>query len=474
MRQPISNRETTATQEQVTPTTPQDHGALLIPKMRGDTQETSALAAVLRAPPGSGVSLNQPKDPSGVLTKLGLQNMEKLKRREVSKEPNAGRGIFASLGALGMAAAYFGDERAKDDARTELDRDFDFVPNFYLSLPTTLRGNGIDMTKGRTSAPSVSWPHESGVGQAHDRNIRGAGVMIGVLDTGVDADHTEIVNHLVTYRYVSFHPNTPYWPPRDVRGFDIDGHGTHVCGILAGRTVGVAPEARLFVASVLESETTYTSLVRVAYGLDWLLRHFSAPGNEYRPAIINMSLGFPNTLVGSEDYKDRLFAIRRLLQTAEEANVLPIVAIGNDGADRFCYPAAYPEALAIGAVDMRHSRASFSGSTPAGVAPNKPDVYGYGVEIYSSLDRDYNGQSSYGRMSGTSMAAPYVTGVAALHLCKNPGLSARDLRRTIVDSALALTGIAEAGIACFESPAIPLGRKKAIRSRVRRKEQPAV
>lgn len=212
--------------------------------------------------------------------------MAKLQRAEVSKEPRGGRGTFAKLGAIGMAAAYFGDEKAKDDAKAELGGDFDFVPNFYLSLPTSLRGNGIDMTKGRTSASSLSWPNESGVGQAHQRNIRGAGVMIGVLDTGVDADHIEISHHLVTYRYVSFYPTTPYWPPRDVRGFDLDGHGTHVCGILAGRTVGVAPEARLFVASVLESETTYTSLVRVAYGLDWLLRQFSAPGNEYRPAII--------------------------------------------------------------------------------------------------------------------------------------------------------------------------------------------
>jgi hypothetical protein len=415
------------------------------------------------------VSLNQPIDPSGVLTKLGLQNMDRLRRREVSKEPNAGRGIFASLGSLGMAAAYFGDESAQAEARTKLDRDFDFVPNFYLSLPTALRGNGIDMTKGRTSASSLCWPLESGVARAHERNMRGAGVMVGVLDTGVDADHAELANHLITYRYVSFNPNTPYWPPRDVRGFDLDGHGTHVCGILAGRSVGVAPEAHLFVASVIDSETTYTSLVRVAYGLDWLLRQFSAPGNEYRPAVINMSLGFPDTIADKGNYKDRFFAIKRLLQTAEEANVLPVVAIGNDGQNRFCYPAAYDEALAVGAVDMQHSRASFSGCTPAGTAPKKPDTYGYGVEIYSSVDRDYNGQSTYGRMSGTSMAAPYVTGIAALHLCKNPGLSARDLRRTITDSALNISGTAGAGVACFESAANHPRRQRATRAATKEK-----
>ncbi|MFE1601878.1 S8 family serine peptidase [Methylobacterium sp. ID0610] len=55
-----------------------------------------------------------------------------------------------------------------------------------------------------------------------------------------------------------------------------DGHGPHVCGIIAGSTVGVAPEAELMVASVIESETARTSFMRVVYGLNWLLQEFTA------------------------------------------------------------------------------------------------------------------------------------------------------------------------------------------------------
>ena len=419
-------------------------GTLLIPKsaFQDDGERTFAPAAALRAMPGSRLALTQPmKDPGSSLQKLGLQNIDRLARREVTKEPHSTRGMFARLGALGMAAAYFSDERTVEDAHNELADEYDFVPNFYLSLPTAIRGEQVDATKGRLAPEPPPWFAESGVLEAHARQIRGAGVLVGVLDTGVDADHVEMSAQEIIFRYVSFFPNSPYWPPRDVRGFDSAGHGTHVSGIIAGRNIGVAPEARLIVASVIESETSRTSLVRVAYGLDWMLRQFSSPACEHRPAVLNMSLGFPSSLVDQEEFKDRLRVIQRLLRTLNQANVLPIVAVGNDGPGKFGYPAGFEEALAVGAIDKDKQVADFSGSTPPGTGPTKPDIYGYGVDVYSSVERDYLGRSSYQTMSGTSMAAPYVTGIAALMLCQRPGLSTANLKAELINNGLQAAGL---------------------------------
>src|SRR5262249_40781242 len=145
----------------------------------------------------------------------------------------------------------------------------------------------VPANRSRTVLDRREWPEESGVQQAHDRGVRGASVLVGVLDTGVDADHSEFAGQRINFRYVSLQPNSPYWPPRDCRGFDTSGHGTHVCGIVGGRSVGVAPESQLYVASVIESETIFTSLTRVAAGLNWLFRQFTRPDNEHLPAVLS-------------------------------------------------------------------------------------------------------------------------------------------------------------------------------------------
>lgn len=430
---------------------------LLVPRIEPVADElTFSPAAALRAGPGSGLSLVQPaKDPAASLHRLGLQNIDRLASRHVTQEPGGHRGVFARLGALGMAAAYFAQDAALEDARNELADGFEFVPNFHLALPTAVRGKAVNATRGRSAHPV--WPEDSGIAAAHAVNVKGSGVLVGVLDTGVDADHAEMSEHTITFRYVSLFPSSPYWPPRDVRGFDPDGHGTHVCGIIAGRTIGVAPEAKLVVASVIESETTRTSLIRVAYGLDWMLRQFSSPANEHHPAVVNMSLGFPASLIGQEGFAERLAVIRRLLQTLHQANVLPIVAVGNDGPGQFGYPAGFEEALGVGAVDLQGRIAGFSGSTPARRKPAKPDIFGYGVDIHSAIERDYQGRSAYQTMSGTSMAAPFVTGIAALLLCRNPMLSAAELRRALLDHARPLDGApGGAGLAAFPMANGPL------------------
>ena len=116
-----------------------------------------------------------------------------------------------------------------------------------------------------------------------------------------------------------------------------------------------------------------------------------------------------------------------------------MVAIGNEGPGQMRAPGYFSETLSVGAVDFNHKPASFSGG---GVLPNDdvthPDIAGYGVGIFSCLERNRNNRSSYVCMSGTSMAAPYVAGIAALYASANPNLQGKTLERHLLNTALPL------------------------------------
>lgn len=354
-------------------------------------------------------------------------------------------GFFRTYPSLGMLAIFGADSTTEDAARDALDDDYVYVPDFKLGLPPTDRAFGV--TRLRSDAVGREWPHESGVPLAHQQRIRGSGVLIGVLDTGIDADHDEFKDRIIPYRYTPMIPNFGNQIlPRDIRGFDPDSHGTHVSAIAAGNDVGVAPEADLHVASVIESETILTSMTRLIRGIAWITEVFAAPEKVNLPAVLSLSLGFKSTNSKVED--DRRRVIRQALQALEDLNILVIAAIGNDGPGSCCFPADLPGVLSVGAVDFDHRVWSGSGSSGKG----KPEVLGYGVEVLSATHRDYAGRSVYQRMTGTSMATPYVTGVAALFRSIYPKESVANIRMRLIDSAdtsLNFGGGTSAGLARF-------------------------
>jgi subtilisin family serine protease len=322
------------------------------------------------------------------------------------------------------------------------------VPNAVLSLSAPLRGRMYE----RLPSEARQWPDVSGVSTAHAEGIRGSGALVCVLDTGVDADHIQLRNKVIDFRYVPLDPRTGTM--REVRGFDSDGHGTHVCGIIGGRDIGVAPDVDLMVAAVLESETLRTSLERVVVALDWVLEQFKDPANLERPVLVNMSLGFLRTSLDRTDLESPVKGLQKVLSTLlDDYHVLPLVAVGNEGMDTVRAPAYFDDTLSVGAVDYDLQVASFSGGGKSPLTGEiEPNIVGYGVSVLSSFERTIYNRSLYRKMSGTSMAAPYVTGIAALYASHDPSLQGRALWDHLVRTALPLEAPADragAGLARF-------------------------
>jgi type VII secretion-associated serine protease mycosin len=216
-------------------------------------------------------------------------------------------------------------------------------------------------------------------------------VVVAVVDGGVDLTHPDLAANLEQgYNFVE-NNTTPA---------DDNGHGTHVAGIIAASlngqgVVGVAPQVKILPVRVMGNGSGDDSTV--AKGIRWAAD---------RAQIINLSLGGPSV---SSVLRD---AINYAIQTKGR---VVVAAAGNYGAsgNQTQYPAALPGVVAVGAVDANGNHASFS-NTGSYVQLSAP-----GVSILSTF---LSGQ--YARLSGTSMAAPHVSGLAGLIWAQHPEYSA--------------------------------------------------
>lgn len=234
-------------------------------------------------------------------------------------------------------------------------------------------------------------------------------VIVAVIDTGVDLEHPDLKGNLVkgftTVKGI-FSPN------------DDNGHGTHVSGIVAALSnnstgiSGLAPKCKIMPIKVLSGKGEGNDS-DIAEGIIWSVDHGAN--------IINLSLG------GGGSGK----TLENAMTYAYKNNVLVIAAMGNNGSNVKTYPAAYKNVIAVAATDSKNKVAPFS-NYGEWVSVSAP-----GLKIYSTfptykveLSR-YNIDTTYGTLSGTSMATPYVAGLAALIYSKNPSMNRSDVRKKI-------------------------------------------
>jgi subtilisin family serine protease len=248
----------------------------------------------------------------------------------------------------------------------------------------------------------------------------GSGSLIYVIDTGVYSGHSDLSGRVVAgYTAISDGNGTE----------DCNGHGTHVAGTSAGTKYGVAKNARVVAVRVLDcAGSGYTS--SVVAGINWAVA--SHPGG---PGVINLSLGG-----GANSALDDAVA------KATAAGLVVVAAAGNSGADACNFsPARAPSALTIGATEKNDAQASYSNFGRC------VDMYAPGSSITSAW---ISGSTATRTISGTSMAAPHVAGLAARLQQAKPGITVSEISSTLTATK---TGTGSVTIANFveEEPAAP-------------------
>lgn len=314
---------------------------------------------------------------------LAKHNVTKIKDLDIV---NGVAVVFPSVASERLLKNKKGIERIEDDFEMSIlvrkDRDY-FIDNMFRSSrkgsaqPVETLPWGID----RVDA-ELAWTTSFGA----------SSTKVAVIDTGISKDHPDLKENLKG-GYNAINPSKDW--------NDDNGHGSHVAGIIGAvnnmiGVVGVAPQVDLYAVKSLDrSGSGFIS--DIIEGIQWSVAN--------NIQVINMSFGSAS---GSQ-------ALRDALTSAYDSGIVLVAAAGNSGGV-VLYPASYPEVIAISAIDSKDKLASFSsrGKEISLAAP--------GVDIYST----YKG-SGYMTLSGTSMAAPHVSGVIALVLNTPAGAYDTDL-----------------------------------------------
>jgi len=262
--------------------------------------------------------------------------------------------------------------------------------------------------------------------------VNGTGAVVAGFDTGVDYTHPALVqnyrgnrgNGQFDHNYNWFEPNSTLYPNGNLgasasnQPYDCQGHGTHTMGTSvgngnsAGTQIGMAPSAT-WIALPGICYTTMPGGIRDDIGalkaFQWLFCPTDLTGNlasadcSKAPDVVNNSWGSANPVND---------VLRPAIQKLRAAGIAPVFASGNPsaGPGSIGTPANAPEAITVGATDRDDVVTYFSGRGPSFYeGEQKPELSAPGMDVVSSVPG-----GDYGRSSGTSMAAPHVTGLIAL------------------------------------------------------------
>lgn len=247
--------------------------------------------------------------------------------------------------------------------------------------------------------------------------LDGTDVRIAHLDTGISVTHPALKDAVSDFVVFDAIGNKVSPTPKP---FDSHGHGSHTAGIIAGRPVdnrhiGVSPNAKLFSAVVVDGGNI---IARMLSGMDWALSQ--------DVKIINLSIGvrgFRNDFI-------------ELIKIIRSKNILPVIAVGNEGPGASRSPGNYAEALSVGSMGRNKTVLSSSSSEdfPRIADPIVPDLVAPGANVVSATPN-----SGYRSNNGTSMAAPHISGLAALLWQAKPNATVDEIEGAILASCTVLT-----------------------------------
>ncbi len=330
------------------------------------------------------------------------------------------------------------DDKDLEAFAKQLTRDPNIIyaePNYYLKKLGLTPNDPLYIEQWNMNAFGLpnAWEIETGSSKVNQDDI-----VIAVLDSGVQVDHEDLQDKVL--------PGCDFFDgDNDPRSFD--GHGTHVAGIAAAignNATGVAGVAfgfgvKILPVKIFDDGGTQATLDSLANAIRWSAGLDTAgfTKNPHPAHIINISLGALETSQ----------ALNEAVEAASRAGALIFAAAGNDGANNnLRTPANAPDAIAVGSVDSDFNRSSFSnyndfgGKTVDVMAPGGRLVVGNTPTCAQGATPNLNyilstfPTNNYSCLSGTSMAAPFVAGVAALIWNENPNLTASQVKTRILAS----------------------------------------
>ena len=353
---------------------------------------------------------------------------------------------------------------------------FDVSP--YISADTTIRFvtgmntalldrdtvllDNLELAYDSVYATGLSYPSLAGADSLHARGLTGLAVTVAVLDTGywhhpsLDTNTLGLGRVLVQYDAVSDGMDSQQLSVLALTSLgapvntDGSGHGSHLSGIILnteragdGRFFGIAPDANLVSVRAFDANGrgSYSSVIR---GIDWVVRNAGA----YRVRVLNLSLG---AAPQSRYWEDPL---NRAVMRAWQAGIVVVTSAGNTGPapQTITVPGNVPYVITVGAMTDNYTPAnpaddrltSFSAAGPTYEGFVKPDVVAPGGHVWSLMPTyatiaqghpAYQNSGDYFTMSGTSQAAAVTSGVVALLLQAQPGLTPDQVKCKLMSSA---------------------------------------
>jgi serine protease AprX len=404
---------------------------------------------IVRGAPSALAPLNTVVPAPGRNTQGRDENAARVKKAESALSASTADGARRSLAIVGGASgALSGSQIVALSREALVDRVIQ-----DQTFTATWKGDNVDSSDDTNDAEAVREPAIEAVNAPkvwESKGLSGNGIAVAVIDSGV-ADHPDLAGRIVARVDMTGEGSQG----------DPGGHGTYVAGLIAGNGAasngaytGVAPKANIASVRVIDA-TGHAKLSTIFAGLQWVL----ANRTTYNIRIANLSFG-ATALTG---YQNDLLA--SAVEMLNFAGLTVVVSAGNQGAGQstITTPATDPFVLTVGA-DDDHNTASLRDDSVAkwssrgptafdGIA--KPDLIAPGRKVVGlrvagstidTLNTDRRvkakGQKTaqYFTMSGTSVAAPIVAGVAALYLEKHPAATPREVKSQLTATARPIGG----------------------------------